>query len=379
MNTKLYYIASIWLGILPILLISLTWIAGIYTQPPSENTFLLPYSFASAINAFFFPYALSVLWIRVVDLSGSSRKLAFLQKLWWMGFVLMALFWVMVAGIELLPDAMPILNGATVYPPLDALDKPQNLELNFISNYSASLLSTILVGLATVIQSIAVCTTIWINRNNVTQKSIRLVTFLISALTGLTGLVFLIMNGFFLSLLFYPSIFLSDIYIAGPSLSQAPKPNIWSIIAPDNWELLAVLLFLILILGLNKKFTKVSVGFGLLVVVSIVHKVYFPENSIEIEIPDKFIVMHSHSTMGGVYFGVVAILYQIILWRNQQLVIWLSYFHLAIAGIIELILVVYKPRVDIDFSFVLFLITSVSQLFILINYRLSNKAKPSAE
>lgn len=392
MNTKTYYTATIWLGILPILVVSLVWAIGLYTQPTGESAFLLPHSFTSAINAFFFPYALSVLWIRVVELSGSSRKLAFLQKLWWAGFVLMVLFWVVIGGIGLLNDATPVLEG--VSSPLDVLNQPQSLKTDFISNYSASVLSTITVSLATAIQSMILCVTIWITRKNVTQKGIRVLSFWGSALTGLTGMAFLITNRFFLDDLLYPPFFISDIYISGPLLSQAPKLNIWALFPSGNWDGLATLLFVVLFFTTTKKITKVSLGFGVLVLATFIKKFYFPEDVTpmdDMELSDCLLVLKSVSTLWYSYFGLLVIVHQSIIWNEEKLTHWLVNTYLSICILVVVFLWLFKPvfsyyeQGSAGFSTVLNLAIPLfilaSQTTLLLNYWLSNhyKAKPSVE
>ncbi len=360
-------------------------------QKFSESTFFLPYSFASAINAFFFPYILSVLWIRIIEALDLSRKLTFLKKLWWAGFVLMVLFWIMTASIALLADTMPILNGATVYPPLDALEKPQSIETNFISNYSAAILSTILSSLVTVIQSIILCTTIWISGKIISQNVTRTIIFWSSAFTGLAGLAFLIVNGFFLGVLLSPNVFLSDIYIAGPSLSQAPKPNIWSIVAFDNWDGIAIIFFLILFFfpaNTKKQLSNVSLIFGLLAVLSVLKKIYLPAEVTQLRLDITFIDMHSPVQTGSIYYGIIAVIYQLILWNEQRLIRWLAYIHIIILLLVEVILLAYTPHryYSASAEFILALHNTVSrlfpstigtsQLFVLFNYWLSN-SKPS--
>jgi hypothetical protein len=390
MNTKTYYTASIWLGILPILVVSLVWAIGLYTQPTGESAFLLPHSFTSAINAFFFPYALSVLWIRVVELSGSGRKLAFLQKLWWVGFVLMVLFWVMTGSVGLLNDATPELESVSSLS--DVFNKPQSLETDFISNYSASVLSTITVSLATAIQSIILCITIWITRKDATQKGIRVLSFWGSALTGLTGMAFLITNRFFLDNLLYPPFFISDIYIAGPSLSQAPKLNIWSLFPSGNWDRIATLLFAVLFFTTAKQLTKASIIFGVLILATFVKKVYSPENATsadDMELSDCLLVLKSFSSLWYSYFSLLAIVYQSIVWNEEKLTRWLVSTHLFVCILVVTFLWLFKPafnyyeQASIGFSTVLNLAVPLfilaSQTTLLINYWLSNyrKTKPS--
>ncbi|MDJ1466580.1 hypothetical protein QNI19_06520 [Cytophagaceae bacterium DM2B3-1] len=325
-----YFTAYIWLGIISVLTGILVNI-GLYWNGSPEQFVFIRTDFLNTTILFFTPYLVGVLWLWYIQPMVDIGRQKSFRIIWRVCYSLLVLFW----GCKIILLFYPIKydNGWTVYPPLHGL--LSNLGFarsSALSRLEIEVLSMFLLAISMGLQLINLMRTIFIRWKKDRLNSIKWISYLLLFLAFPTFIVIVFLSVGFIfllfALIFKTSFSLSDIYIVNqPENSSNTSIGFWSYMTESIFKYIPyIIIWIITLVCLysEKRYSKKSVIFAISAIVVL---------GMDCVLKYLYITLSFKSDYGWqflVFFGLIAILYQMISLNRQRVKKSFVYWHLGI-------------------------------------------------